>query len=428
MEGVERMNRRVVITGMGAVTPIGNNLSSFWQGVREGRCGVGPITQFDASQQKVRLAAEVDIDLSDLIPAAEQRKMDRFTQLGVVAAREALADSGLAGGSFDPARCGVLVSSGIGGLSTIERECARGLERGFGRVSPFFIPMSITNMAAGRIAIESGFQGYSASVVTACAGGTNAIGDAMRMIRHGYADVMLCGGAEGCITPLAIGGFTSMKALTECGDPLRASIPFDARRSGFVMGEGAGVLVLEDLDHALSRGARIYGEVSGYGATCDAYHITAPEPNGRGGAQAMALALADAGLQPGDIQYINAHGTSTPLGDRGETLAVKAVFGEHAYQIPVSSTKAMTGHLLGAAGGVEAIICAMAVGEGYVPATIHYEEPDPDCDLDVVPNRGRTQPVCHAMSNSLGFGGHNASVIISRFEDAKQGGAQRDTE
>ena len=410
------MNKRVVITGMGAVTPIGNSTTEFWNAIKKGVCGIAKITAFDTANHKVKLAAEVDIDPTDKISAGDLRKMDRFTLLGVLAAIEAVADSGIDENNTDLSRCGVCVSSGIGGLSSIEREHDRGLEKGFDRVSPFFIPMVIPNIAAGRIAIESGFKGYSNSVVTACAGGTNAVGDALRMIRHGYADAMLCGGAEAVITPLAMGGFTSMRALSESEDPARASIPFDAERSGFVMGEGAGILVLEELEHAKKRGAKIYAEVTGYAATCDAYHITAPDPSGDGGARAMAEALTDAGLNPSDIEYINAHGTSTPLNDKGETMAVKNVFGEHAYKIPISSTKSMTGHLLGAAGAIEAIVCAFCVKDGYIPATINYKNPDPDCDLDIVPDNGREVPVKHAMSNSLGFGGHNASLVITRFE------------
>ncbi|MDR1116704.1 MAG: beta-ketoacyl-ACP synthase II [Oscillospiraceae bacterium] len=410
------LNRRVVITGMGALTPLGNDKDTFWASIRQGRCGIAPITLFDTSNHKAKLAAEVKVDGSDYLPAGEVRKMDRFTMHAVIAADEALRDSGITGENADPGRCGVIVASGIGGLGTIEREQMRGTEKGFDRVSPYFIPMSISNMAAGRISISSGFRGHSEAVVTACAGGVNAIGDAMRMIRHGYLDAVLCGGAEGCITPLAIGGFTSMKALSESGDPNRASIPFDLDRDGFVMGEGAGILMLEELEHARKRGAKIYAEVTGYAATCDAYHITAPDPTGQGGADAMRLAVEDAGLRSEDIGYINAHGTSTPLNDKGETLAVKKVFGDKAYGIPISSTKSMTGHLLGAAGAIEAIICAYAVKDGFIPATINYEKPDPDCDLDIVPNVGRSAPVKHAMSNSLGFGGHNASIIISRYD------------
>ena len=411
------MKRRVVITGMGAVTPIGNNVKELWEGVREGRCGIAPITSFDSSPQKVHLAGEVKgLDITSRIPKAEARKMARFTQLGVIAALEAFEQSGITPENTDYDRCGVLVSSGIGSLPTIEEEHDRGRERGWDRVSPFFIPMSITNMAAGAIAIRLGLRGMCSCVVTACAGGTNAIGDAFRQIRDGYAEAMVCGGAESSITGLAVGGFTSMKALCETNDPDRASIPFDRERSGFVMGEGAGILVLEEYEHAKARGARILGEIAGYGATCDAYHITAPAPGGEGAARCMAQALADAGLAPEEIGYINAHGTSTPMNDKCETAAIKAVFGEGSCP-PVSSTKSMTGHLLGAAGGVEAIVTALALEEGFLPATIHYREPDPECDLDVIPNQGRKAQAEAALSNSLGFGGHNATLALKRFRD-----------
>ena len=366
------MKCRVVITGMGAVTPIGNTVPELWAAAREGRCGIGPITAFDPAPQKVRLAAEVKgLDIAAHIPRAEARKMARFTQLGVIAAQEAFDQSGITPENTDYDRCGVLVSSGIGGLSTIQEEHDRGRERGWDRVSPFFIPMSITNMAAGTIAIRLGLKGMCSCVVTACAGGTNAIGDAFHYIRDGYAEAMVCGGAEAAITPLAVGGFTSMKALCEAEDPARASIPFDRERSGFVMGEGA--------------------------------------------ARCMRAALADAGLMPEEIGYINAHGTSTPMNDRCETAAIRAVFGEHCP--PTSSTKSMTGHLLGAAGGVEAILTALALSQGFLPPTIGYREPDPECDLDVVPNAGRKAAVGAALSNSLGFGGHNATLALKRFRD-----------
>lgn len=407
--------RRVVVTGMGAVTPLGNGIEAFWNGIQCGKCGIRQITRYDASAQKVKLAAEVDIDPKDHLSGSEVRNMDRFALYALVAGREALKDSGLAGPIADPDRCGTLISSGIGGLPSIVREQVKGQEKGFDRVSPFFIPMSISNMAAGRLAIEAGFKGYCSCVVTACAGGANAVGDAMRMIRHGYADVMLCGGAESATIPLAMGGFTSMRALHEGGDPSRASIPFDAERSGFVLGEGAGILILEEYEHAKRRGAKLYAELSGYGATCDAYHITAPDPSGYGAAMAMKLALEDAGIPPASVDYINAHGTSTELNDKTETAAIKKIFGEAASSIPVSSTKSMTGHMLGAAGGVEAIVCVLAIQDGFIPATIHYKVPDPECDLDVVPNFGRRAGLSHAMSNSLGFGGHNASLIFSKL-------------
>lgn len=407
--------RRVVITGLGAVTPIGHTAEESWQAVRNGVCGVAPITLFDASNMKVQLAAEVkNFVATEHLTRLEAKRMGRFTQFAVLAAREAL-------GNFDPEkenldRCGVIISSGIGGLSITEEEHIRGLERGWDRVSPFYIPTGICNMAAGQVAIDSGFRGMCSCPVTACAGGTYAVGDAFHYIRDGYADVMLCGGTEASITPLAVGGFTSMKALSQSHDPNRASIPFDQERSGFVLGEGAGVLLLEELDHALQRGANIVAEIVGYGATCDAYHMTAPSPGGIGGAKAMAAALADGEILPGQVEYINAHGTSTCLNDAGETAAVKTVFGTHAEKLAVSSTKSMTGHMLGAAGAVEAIFTALSLRDGYIPPTIHYQVPDPECDLDVVPNQGRKSEVYFALSNSLGFGGHNGSILFKKWE------------
>ena len=382
--------RRVVITGLGAVTPVGLTAHDSWQAVRSGVCGIAPITQFDASGMKVTLAAEVKgFAPEELLGKQESKRMGRFTQFAVVCAREALTDSGLDREQTDLDRCGVIISSGIGGLSITEAEHDRGLQRGWDRVSPFYIPTAISNMAAGQVAIDSGFCGMCTCPVTACAGGTNAVGDAFHYVRDGYADVMLCGGTEASVTPLAIGGFTSMKALTTATDPQRASIPFDAERSGFVLGEGAAVLLLEELEHAQARGAKIYAEVVGYGATCDAYHMTAPRPDGSGGAKAMAMALADGGVKPEEVGYINAHGTSTHLNDAGETAAVKTVFGSHARQLAMSSTKSMTGHMLGAAGAVEAMFTALALKEGYVPPTINYQVPDEECDLDIVPNEGR---------------------------------------
>ena len=342
--------------------------------------------------------------------------MARYAQFAMVAAREAFADSGLEKEKLDLTQCGVIVSSGVGGIGTTEAEQTRGLEKGFDRVNPYYIPEAIANMGAGLIAIDLGFKGMCTCPVTACAGGSNAVGDAFRHIRDGYATVMVCGGAEAAVTPLSIGGFTTMRALHTGEDKNAASVPFDARRSGFVMGEGAGILVLEELEHALARGAKIYAEMVGYGVTCDAYHMTAPAPNGEGGARAMAQALADGDMKPEDVDYINAHGTSTPLNDSGETAAIKTVFGDHAYKLAVSSTKSMTGHMLGAAGGVEAIFTALAVKEDYIPATINYQEPDPACDLDIVPNQGRHATVRCALSNSLGFGGHNACVLMKKWE------------
>lgn len=409
------MKRKVVVTGIGAVTPIGNTAAESWQAAKEGKCGIAPITHYDTSSQKAKLAGEVKgLNVEDYIDKREIRKMDRVTQLAMVAAHQAMADSGLNMEAEDATRCGVIVSSGIGGLSTIESEHSKGLEKGFDRVSPYFIPMVISNMPAGHIAIEFGFKGMCSCAVTACASGSNAIGDSFRQIRDGYADVMLCGGTEASITPLGVGGFTSLKALHTGTDPQRASIPFDAQRSGFVMGEGAGILILEEYEHAKARGAKIYGEVVGYASNCDAHHITAPAPGGEGAARCMKLALEDAGLNPEDIGYINAHGTSTPMNDACETAAIKTAFGNYAQKLCVSSTKSMTGHLLGASGAVEAIFTVMAVKDDFIPATINYKEADPACDLDIVPNTGRQCTLKAAMSNSLGFGGHNASLIFAK--------------
>ena len=409
--------RRVVITGLGAVTPLGLTARESWRGVREGVCGIGPIRRYDPAGMKVQLAAEVKgFEPDALFGKPEAKRMGRFTQFALAAAREALADGVFQVEEAEAMRCGVMVSSGIGGIDITEEEHDRGLARGWDRVSPFFIPTGICNMAAGRVAIDAGFRGLCSCPVAACAGGANAVGDAFHYIRDGYAEVMLCGGAEAALTPLAVGGFTSMKALSQSQDPNRASIPFDGERSGFVMGEGAGILLLEELGHAQARGAKIYAEITGYGATCDAYHMTAPRPDGSGGAEAMALALADGGAKPEDVDYINAHGTSTHLNDAGETAAVKTVFGDHAYRLAMSSTKSMTGHMLGAAGAVEAIFCAMSLKEGFIPATINYQTPDPDCDLDVVPNQGREAALGCVLSNSLGFGGHNASLLFRKWE------------
>lgn len=411
--------RRVVITGMGTVNPLGNSVKDTWDGVRAGKCGIAPITHFDTTDFKVKLAAEVkNLDTAEILGAREIKRMDIFTQFACVAAKEAMSDSALDMTVENPDRCGCIVSSGIGGLSTIATEHGKGETKGYKFVSPYFIPMTISNMAAGQIAIEYGLKGICTSVVTACAGSNNAIGEAFHRIRDGYEDVIVCGGAEGVIMPLAMAGFQSMQALSLSTDSSRASIPFDKERNGFVMGEGAGILVIEELDHALSRKAKIYAEVVGYGTNCDAYHITAPNPEGEGGAKCMALAVKDAGLNMTDIDYINAHGTSTGLNDSGETLAIKKAFGDHAYKLMVSSTKSMTGHLLGAAGAVEAIITSLALKESFVPATINYKVPDPACDLDIVPNEGRKAEIETALSNALGFGGHNASLVLRRYHGA----------
>ena len=412
------MSRRVVITGMGVITPIGNNLEETWANVKKGTCGIGPITQIDTTNHAVKLAGEIkDFNYEGVIDKKEARHMARFTQIAVVAADEAMKQSGLDMEKEDPLRCGIIFSSGIGGLQCNEDNVATGERRGYDKISPFYIPMTIPNMAGGQIAIKYGFKGMCTCVVTACASSNNAIGDAFHYIRDGYAEVMLAGGSESCITHLGVGGFTSMTALNKTEDASRASIPFDKERGGFVMGEGAGVLILEEYEHAKARGAKIYGEVAGYGATCDAHHITAPDPEGNGGAEAMKMAVADAGIKPEDVGYINAHGTSTPLNDAGETKAIKKAFGDHAYKLMVSSTKSMTGHLLGGAGAVEGIISAMALKEGFIPATINYKVPDEACDLDIVPNEGRNVQVEYACSNSLGFGGHNASIILKHYTE-----------
>jgi 3-oxoacyl-[acyl-carrier-protein] synthase II len=400
---------------MGTVNPVGNSVQESWENVKNGVCGIAPITRFDTTDFSVKLAGEVkNFDVEECLGKKESKRMDRFTQLAMAAAKEAVSDSGLDFSKEDTSQCGVIVSSGIGGLSTIETEHAKGMEKGFGRVSPFFIPMCISNMAAGQIAIAYGLHGMCSCVVTACASSNNAIGDAFRHIRDGYATVMVCGGAEGCITELGIGGFASMKALNTTDDVTRASIPFDKERSGFVMGEGAGILVLEEYEHALARGAKIYGEIAGYGANCDAYHITAPNPEGTGGADCIRRAISDAGMQPEDIDYINAHGTSTHLNDSGETKAIRLAFGDWADHLMVSSTKSMTGHLLGGAGAVEAIFTTLAVQNDFVPPTVNYRVPDEECDLDIVPNEGRKAVVRAAVSNALGFGGHNASIVIRK--------------
>ena len=408
--------RVVVITGLGAVTPIGLNAAESFQAALDGVCGIAPITAFDTTDSKVKLAAEVKgFDADALLGKREVRRMDRFTQFALAAAAEAVQDSALDMEQIDRCRAGVIVSSGIGGLGTIEAEHTKGEQRGFERVSPHFIPMAICNMAAGHIAIAYDLHGVCSCPVTACAGGTMAIGDAFRQIRDGYADVMLCGGAEASITPLGIGGFTSMKALSESADPNRASIPFDAERDGFVMGEGAAILVLEELSHAKARGAHIYAELAGYAANCDAYHITAPAPDGAGAIACMRQALADAGVVPGDVSYINAHGTGTPLNDKTETAAIKAVFGADAAKLPVSSTKSMTGHLLGAAGAVEAVFSALTIQRDMLPPTLNYLVEDAECQLDVVPNRARPAKANVVLSNSLGFGGHNAVLVLRKF-------------
>lgn len=410
--------RRVVVTGIGTINPIGHNVEETWKSIEEGRCGIAPISLFDTKDMKVTLAGEVkDFDVTKYIDKKEAKKMDRFIQMGMIASKEAMLDSGLDINNIDSHRFGVIVSSGIGGLGSIEKNYQTGEKRGFDRVSPFFIPMTISNLAAGHIAIAYHAQGLCTCPVTACAGGTNAIGDAFRNIRDGYQDVMIAGGCEASITPLGIGGFTSMKALSDATDPTRASIPFDKERNGFVMGEGAGILILEELEHALKRGAHIYGEMTGYGVSCDAHHITAPLPNGEGGAYAMQNALDDAGISYDVIDYINAHGTSTHLNDLCETEAIKSVFKEHAYKLAVSSTKGHTGHCLGAAGGIEAVLSVLALKHDFIPPTLNYQVKDEECDLNVVPNIGVKKDLHYVMSNSLGFGGHNASIIFKEYDN-----------
>lgn len=407
--------RRVVITGLGAVSPIGNSVPAMWEAAKAGKCGIAEITHYDATGNKVTLAAEVkEFDREAAVGRSEARKLDDFTIFGLAAADEAMRDSSLNLEEEDRERIGVIFSSGIGGLGTIQKEDLKGASKGYERVSPHFIPMAISNMAAGHIAIRFGLHGMCTSVVTACASGTNAIGDAFRQIKDGYHDVMVCGGSEASINSLGIGGFTSMHALSTAKDPNRASIPFDKERGGFVMGEGAGCLVLEEYEHALKRGAKIYCEIAGYGATCDANHVTAPLADGSMAAKAMKNAVKEAGLLPSDITYINAHGTSTSLNDKSETTAVKLAFGEAAKKLMMSSTKSMTGHLLGASGAVEAIFTALCVHEDVVLPTINYQVPDEDCDLDIVPNQMRQVKVQAAMSNSLGFGGHNASIVFKK--------------
>ena len=412
-----KKKRRVVITGLGTVNPTGNTVAESWANIKAGRCAVGPITAFDTADFKVKLAAEVkDFDPAARIDKREARKMARFTQFAVAAADEAVRDSGLALEEIDHTRFGVILSSGIGGLPTIEEEHTRGQQRGFEKVSPYFVPMSIGNMAAGQIAIRFGLQGMCSCPTTACAGGTNAIGDAFHRIRDGYEDRMLCGGSESCISPLGVGGFASMKALCTADDPARASIPFDARRSGFVMGEGAAIVVLEELEHAKARGAKIYAEVAGYGTSSDAYHITSPAEDGAGAARAMTNAVEDAGIRPEEITYINAHGTSTHHNDLFETRAIKLAFGGHAYDMKVNSTKSMVGHLLGAAGAIEFVTCVKEIQDSFVHATVGYTTPDEELDLDYC-KEAVQMDVPYALSNSLGFGGHNASILIKKYAE-----------
>ncbi len=410
--------RRVVITGVGMITPLGTGNEKSWKGILDGRSGIRRITNFDPEKSPSKIAAEVpDFDIDRFIQTKEQKKMDKFIHFGLAAGVLAMEDSGLEVTENNAARIGSIMGAGIGGLSSIEKYTQIINERGPKRVSPFFIPMTIINLTAGQISIRYGIKGPNSAVSTACASGTHSIGDGYRLIQNGYADAMLCGGSEAVITPLGIAGFTSMKALSTRNDePERASRPFDKDRDGFVMGEGAGVLVLEEMEGAVKRGARIYAELIGYGLNADAYHISSPSPTGEGAAQCMRNALADADLKPEDIEYINAHGTSTKYGDEIETKAIKTVYEKHAYNLCVSSTKSMTGHLLGASGGIEGAFCALSIYNGIVPPTMNLDNPDPECDLDYVPNKARPLDIKIAMSNSFGFGGTNACIILKRFE------------
>ena len=410
------MKTRVVVTGLGVVTPIGNDVDSFWNGIKNKEVGIGPITCFDTADFKCKLAAEVkDFDPKAYMDSKTARRMERFSQFAVAAASQALAQSGLNMEQEDPFRVGVSIGSGIGSLQEIERGCKKLEEKGPSRVNPLMVPIMISNMAAGNVAIQYGMKGKCINVVTACATGTHSIGEAMRSIQYGEVDVMLAGGTEAAITPIGIAGFSALTALCTNEDPKRASIPFDKDRSGFVMGEGAGVVVLESLEHAKARGAKILAEVVGYGATCDADHITSPAEDGSGAARAMLDAIKDAGITPADIDYVNAHGTSTHHNDLFETKAIKLALGDHAYDVKVSSTKSMIGHLIGAAGGVEFITCVKSIEEGYVHPTVGLETPGEGCDLDYVQGEGVNMEVNYAISNSLGFGGHNASLLVKRF-------------
>jgi 3-oxoacyl-[acyl-carrier-protein] synthase II len=411
------LKRRVVVTGLGAVTPIGNNVQEFWKGLCEGKSGIGLITRFDTTDYPTKIAAEVKgFDPLDYIDKKEVKKMDIFIHYALAASEMAIKDSGLKLDTLDKERAGVLIGSGIGGLPSMEEQHQILLEKGHRRISPFFIPMHIINLAAGHVSMRFGFQGPNSAVVTACAAGTHAIGDAFKLIQRGDADVMIAGGTESVITPLAIGGFSSMKALSRRNEePQKASRPFDLDRDGFVVGEGCGLLVLESLEHAMRRDAHIKAEIIGYGLTSDAHHITMPAPNGEGAARCMKMALRDAQIAPEEVDYINAHGTSTPPNDKFETMAIKTVFGEHAYRLAISSTKSMIGHLLGAAGGVEAVATALTVQMDIIHPTINYETPDPECDLDYVPNKARFQEVNIALSNSFGFGGTNACILLKKF-------------
>lgn len=410
--------KRVVITGMGTINPIGHNVNETWESIKNKECGIQEISLIDSSTYKTKFDAEIkNYDPNEFFDSKTAKRNDRYTQLGMIAAREAVKDSGITPENSDYSRIGTYFSSGIGGLTTIQEQCKIYFEKGNTRVSPLFIPMGISNMAAGTIAIEYGFKGESMSIVTACASSAHAIGEAYRAIQLGEEDIILAGGSEASINEVALAGFENMKALTHATEVNRASIPFDAERSGFVMGEGAGAIILEELEHAKARGAKIYAELIGYGSTTDAYHITSPSPDGEGGANAMKRALKNANIKPEEVDYINAHGTSTHLNDATETKAIKTAFGEHAKKLMVSSTKGNTGHLLGGAGVLEAIISVKAINNSLVPPTINYKVKDEECDLDIVPNEPRKADIKVAMSNSLGFGGHNATIILRKYEE-----------
>ncbi len=408
--------KRVVVTGVGAITPIGNTPAQYWEGLLSGRNGIDFITAFDASRHDCRIAGEVkNFDPHDYLERKEAKRMDRFSQFGVAAAKQALSDAQLKIDELNAEQVGVIIGSGIGGIKVLEDQQTIYLNRGPDRCSPFMIPMMIANMAAGLTAIHTGAKGPNSCSVTACAAGSNAIGDAFRQIQWGYAQAMICGGCEAAITPLGVAGFAAAKALSKRNDPTNACRPFDRDRDGFVMGEGAGILILEELEHALTRGARIYAEIVGYGMTCDAYHMTSPVPGGLGAARAIELALKDGGLTPEMVNYINAHGTSTPANDSTETAAMKKALGDHAYKVAISSTKSMTGHLLGGSGGIEAVATVLALANDQIPPTINLKNPDPECDLDYVPDTSRAQNIEVALSNSFGFGGHNVTLAFKKY-------------
>ena len=410
------MRTRVVVTGMGAITPIGNDVESFWNGLKNKQIGIGPITYFDTTDYKCKLAAQVkDFNAKDYMDPKAARRMELFSQYAVAAARQALEQAGIDMTKEDPYRVGVSVGSGIGSLQAVERDCKKLFEKGPSRVNPLLVPLMISNMAAGNVSIQFGLKGKCINVVTACATGTHSIGEAFRSIQYGEADVMVAGGTEASITPIGVAGFTALTALNTTDDPMRASIPFDKERNGFIMGEGSGIVILESLEHARARGAKILAELVGYGATCDAYHITSPAEDGSGAAKAMEVAIKDAGARPEDIDYVNAHGTSTHHNDLFETKAIKLALGDHAYKVKINSTKSMIGHLLGAAGGVEFITCVKSIEEGFVHATAGYQIPDEECDLDYTPGEGVSMDVNYAITNSLGFGGHNASLVVKKF-------------